>query len=319
MKNATDYFYIEPENQCFYFINDKSTQPEGYFNVCFNEKIECMTQSNDWCYLLKEFPHQRVESIGVFIRNNLTNYKYIDENVIPFITAFPASVHAYAGILSIVVNFIENKLLYKNKKVLVSCQLQQGLKDIIDGLCERKLINQSDIIFLQSDILYKFKSVTIIPNTLHSYFENEITRDKISSFIETTFCKINEIMYERIAIIKHFGSSIYSSMGAVDYSTAKNFAVAFDYTLIEPADINEICLINTIYNSKNIVFSWGTTFMKNFIYISDKCEKITVLIIGNDFINEYNFLIKNGMLPLKYKNATIDYQIVDQNLSDVKF
>ena len=76
--------------------------------------------------------------------------------------------------------------------------------------------------------------------------------------------------------------------------------------------MNEIDLINILYNSKIFIASWGTSFFKNYIYISDKCEKIIVLIFGNDFITQYNNYINEKKLLCKFKNAAIIYHIVDK-------
>ena len=79
--------------------------------------------------------------------------------------------------------------------------------------------------------------------------------------------------------------------------------------------MNEIELINRVNEAQIFVTSWGTAFFKNYIYISNKCEKIIVLVIGNAFINQYNNFISLNVLQTKFKNAIISYHIVDKMLN----
>jgi hypothetical protein len=67
--------------------------------------------------------------------------------------------------------------------------------------------------------------------------------------------------------------------------------------------------INYINNCEEIIFSWGTTFMKNFIFISEKCLKSKVFVFGNEFNYEYNDAMRRDILIQKYKNCTFEYVI----------
>lgn len=69
-----------------------------------------------------------------------------------------------------------------------------------------------------------------------------------------------------------------------------------------------------IYNCKLFVSSWGTAFLKNYIYISETCEEIIVLIIGDEFINQYKSHKSSNTLLLQYKNATINYIFANETL-----
>ena len=84
---------------------------------------------------------------------------------------------------------------------------------------------------------------------------------------------------------------------------------------LEPSITDEISLINFLYRCSLLVISWGTAFFKNYIYVSEKCTQIIVLVIGPNFINQYNDHFKTNNLVTKYKNATVSYYISDTNLN----
>ena len=82
--------------------------------------------------------------------------------------------------------------------------------------------------------------------------------------------------------------------------------------------IDEIKLIHIIQSCSIFVVSWGTSFFKNFIYISDKCKKIIVLILQNsNFYNQY--LDHKPHLSTMYKNAQIEYIVTDSSLNNILF
>ena len=59
-----------------------------------------------------------------------------------------------------------------------------------------------------------------------------------------------------------------------------------------------------------------TTYMKNFVNISDNCTDVYVPILGDAFIHEYNHLLNHNKLVTNFKNATFHYQIVDDQLTN---
>jgi capsular polysaccharide biosynthesis protein len=80
--------------------------------------------------------------------------------------------------------------------------------------------------------------------------------------------------------------------------------------------MNEIELINILNKSRIFVTSWGTSFFKNYIYVSDKCEKIIVMVTP-DFMGQYNSHLTRNVLPKKHKNASILYHIVNTDLNNI--
>ena len=288
-----DNVRINRYNDAYYIVYNH----EGY---CFNSKSKFIEQSNDWAYLINGQVHPPELS---------PNYITIKENVVPVISSFHTGVHAYAGILSILLNYFRNKDLLKGKKLLLYGDLQKGILQIIDYLVETNQLEKSDIIYLNPNTLYKFDSITLIPNSLHSYFEDIKIRDDIANFVSDKLIKKPPKTFNNISILKHHNSGVTSTMGSIDYALAKLLSKRNGYELIEPSEVGEIEVINYLNNAQKVLFSWGTTFMKNYIYISNKCKKIDVLITGHPFKLEFNIATNRDILPLKFKKARIQYHL----------
>jgi hypothetical protein len=317
MNNYIEYKYIPQYDNSYYYITGDNIN----LNIALDSNSDLIYYSNDYLFLLKN-TESKINNIYTHVKKNINSHTYINEDVIPFITTFSTSVHAYCGIKNILKNYINNIDLYKNKKIIIYRNLTKGLLDIIKYFCHIKILNENNIIYIDENIVYKFNSITIIPNTLHSYFENILIRDEISDMFKNYIFeykipnsyKVNNF-YESLAIIKHEKNGITSNYGSADYVSALNLMEKLNYKMIEAGEYNEIEFMQLIYNSKKIIFSWGTTFMKNFIYISDKCESMIVYIIGDEFLYEYNYLLNNNMLFFKYKNCNIEYKIVNKYLN----
>ena len=90
-----------------------------------------------------------------------------------------------------------------------------------------------------------------------------------------------------------------------------NFCNKNMITLVEPTDYSEDNYARIVHGAKKIIFSWGTTFMKGMLYISDNCEHIDVLVYGDVFQTQYiSDSVSSNPFPLKYKQATIKYHLI---------
>jgi hypothetical protein len=295
-----------------------------------NDNNHIYTYSNEWLYLIKNYyPHSEIypRLIDYFYKviNNKQNVEVINYEAISFITCFTrGTVHGYTGIFTILYEFINNIEKYKNKKILVSVDIQQGILDLIYHLCNRNIIDRNNIIFIPKYKVYHFTSITFIPNWSHTFGDdlaNKVT-EIINRFI--TPDRNDQLYYnslniptnlDKICIIKGTNSHNITSDGIVPQANVINFANSWGFTLIEPNIINEICLIHCINQCRIFVTTWGTAFLKNFVYISDKCEKIIVLVIGDNFIGQYNSYLNSNTLKYRHKNANIVYRIIDLNLN----
>ena len=187
---------------------------------------------------------------------------------------------------------------------------QKGILDIIQYLIDKKLLQKDKIIYLSRDVFYLFNSIHFIPNRWHCFPKNNAKINIVDKYLIDPFFKnINQ----KICLIKNSLSDNVTDCGIVKISLLYNLCYKYNLMFIDPNFMNEIQLINYINKCKMIVVSWGTAFFKNYIYISDECNKIIVFVIGKSFIDQYNTEAQHGVLLSKYKNATITYHIFDND------
>jgi hypothetical protein len=320
--NLFDYCLTDiiTKNKTIYFVGNL-IGGNSLFNISINNDTnQIYKYSNEWLYLLNHY----YPSCGIYdefvnecnntIESKNINYTFENENVIPFITSFSkGTIHGYSGLFFILTEYINNIHLYKDYKILVYIESQQGLLDIIHHFINKNIIDKEKIVYISSNVHYLFNSIYFIPNSWHTYSHNsDLKLELIDRFI------INQdIIYEkeRLCIIKSSISNNVTMDGIINIEVINNFCNKHNLHFIEPISINEIELINTIYSSRIFIASWGTAVFKNYVYLSDKCEKIIVLVIGENFINQYNNSVKNNDLLKKYKNAIFEYYITDENLN----
>lgn len=303
------------------------------FTLAFNKdnkKIYCL--SNEWLYLLRRTPRGKMNPVCRpdkfnIIKNNYNktinspiNTKYEKYNVIPFITSFSTgTVHGYSGLFCMIHNYLKDYDKYKNYKIIVYKNSQSGILDIINHFIKRGIFNENNIIYLTQHINYLFNKIHFIPNTMHVFNEVDLNRIKFETEILKKYLinKNFNSLHSRICILKTDMTKNLTTTGIIKENEAIHFCKLHNLTLLKPDKMNEINLINTIYNCKTFVVSWGTSFFKNFIYLSDKCDRIIVLIYSKAFINQYNGrsnLYKNFFENKKIK---VTYLIVD-NIMDLK-
>lgn len=283
----------EPSIECYDNSYILIHNNRGY---CYDENRKFITNSNDACYLFNGqcFP-PKIGEIGNFI-----NIK-----VIPFLTNFHTGVHAYSGIYSMLKEYLKNSKEYEDYKIVVYENVQSGILEIL-----YTFFDNSKILLLQENVLYRFSQIKIIQNSLHSFLERHDLSIEISNLIINNIKNENNVFYpKKIALIKTIDNSITSVMGAIDVNIAKNYCEKNNYELINPLELGEVMLANYINNCEEILFSWGTTFMKNFIYLSDKCVNAKVLIFGVPFKMEYENAISRDIIVKKYKNCVFEYLI----------
>jgi hypothetical protein len=286
----------------------------------YNNKI--LTLTNEWLYLLIMHYNNKINtSIATYNEiinyyniitdsiNNNHNIVIIHENVIPFITSFSTgTIHGYSGLFYTLMQYINHLELYKNYKILVYKNSQKGILDIINYF-----ISDKDIIYLDPENIYNFDSMLIIPNKYHAYSDLEFN-NKVSAFIQDniinslTINKKTFLIYPKICIIKSSISSNITQFGVFNNDDIINFCTKYNLVSIEPTNYNEIELIQIINSCEYFITSFGTTFLKNFIYISDKCKKIIVLVYGDMFIKQYE---EEQNLITQFKSAIIEYKIIN--------
>jgi len=280
---------VNEYSDAFIFVNENHS-------YCYDNNKNFIKESNDSCNLFN----------GVCQPPNIQNEDiYFNVKVIPFISHFHTGVHAYSGIYSILFNYITKLKPNDEYKIVIYEGTQTGILEILYSF-----FNEDKIILLKQNTVYKFLEIKLIPNSLHSFLENHIISEEISKLImEKIKIKNNNIYPKKIAIIKTYESSVTSTMGSIDKKTAIDYCNTNGFKLIEPSEVGEVLLANYINNCEEIIFSWGTTFMKNFIYLSEKATNAEVLIFGEPFKYEYSIAIKRDIIVKTYKNCVFKYKV----------
>ena len=291
--------------------------------------------ANEWLYLINYYyPSEYYIKLVELYSKTLLNKPNIivNENIVSFITSFSlGTVHGYTGLFNNIIYYLDNIEKFKNHKIIIYKQSQKGILDIIYYLVDKNIISKDKLILLEKDMSYYFSSVYFIENKYHLY------NDELSHLILTKFINkyikpyhadrnyINSILessnlpknLDRILIMKGSNSIKLTDDGTFSNESIINFKNNMNLILIEPGLINEINLIHIIQSCSMFIVSWGTSFFKNYIYISDKCKEIIVLILENsNSYNQYVDTYKNNLV-FKYKNAKITYIVTNPNLNNV--
>ena len=304
-----------------YFIGDNIGNTKLILSYENNNKKIC-AYADEWLYLINVYYQQNhpyysflVNNYNDLISSDVTDKSFSDYDVIPFITSFSTgTAHGYSGIFYILKEYINNIEHFKNYHIAIYIDSSQGILDIINHFININIIDRNKIIKLSSSKKYLFKSIHFISNKWHQYpitlnlkliKRYIVNKDKSSEYLNNC---------SKICIIKNSGSINKTESGIVPRKKAEYFSNRNNLRFIEPTEMNEIDLINTLFYTTLFVVSWGTAFFKNYIYLSNRCKKIIVLVIGSDFITQYNNYRKENILFNKYKNADIVYHILDYNL-----
>jgi hypothetical protein len=214
------------------------------------------------------------------------------------------TVHGYIGILEIISTIKQSNIEYDN--YIVHNNAQQGIKDIIN-----LSFPSNKIIYIEPNTIYYIQNLQLIPIKYHCYHYN--SSDEINYINTNINPLLNEIFFNKqsvinnnICILKSSKSINLTSDGIFNFNDIEKYCNKNNLVNIEPTNYSEDEYARIIYNSTNIIFSWGTVFFKGMIYISDLCKIIHVIISGDGFIGQYN----NSPKPNKYKNAEIKYYII---------
>ena len=303
-----------------------------------NVTNQVYSYSNEWLYLIRCYypdshhpmyysvPHVRNE----IVNNKQLNTTFCNENVLSLITSFSTgTVHGYTGFYNTLIEYFKNYEHYKDFKLLVYKNSQQGMIDIVYHLIHKNILDGNKVIFIDRYVQYLFNRITFIPNRFHVFSLNngENLGYELSPYLErwvindkndtNYFNSLNLPNNDRICIIKSSTSPNLTSSGVVNIHDVLFLCGIINFAFVEPGTMNEVNLIHILNKSKILILSWGTVFMKNYIYISDHCEKIFVFVIGSDFITQYHCAINSNTLVTRFKNSKIIYHIVSENLDNV--
>lgn len=293
---------------------------------CINVDNNCIYKyANEWLYLINDFNinnkgynsmslNNYINIYNAIIKYNTKQIIHINENGLQLFTTFSrGSVHGFSGFYYTIIEYLTNFDKYKDLKLIIYKETQNGMLDIINFLCEKNIIDKSKIIYIEKNTYYTFLSITFIPNCFHVFYKELIPN--VDTFIKKYL--VSEILdiNENICLLKIENNGSYiSSAGLFKLNIVEDFSKKYSFDIINTH--NEIELINRIYNCSILVISYGSTFFKNFIYISEKCKKV-IVIVKDSYIDDYKRLceisVEQAIIVKKYKNADFIYKIIDND------
>lgn len=317
-----------------YYIGGKYGNSSLLLAINLNNNL-IYKYSNEWLYLIDIYYHKSNDYYNELVKlyhhinKNKQKILTIDHDIISFITPFSlGTVHGYTGFFNAIIYYINNIDKFKDHKIAIYRKSQKGMIDIISHLVNKNIIDFNKIIILDNNICYCFKSVYFIENKYH-VFDKDLPDIVSTQFIDKyikpdreneVYMKSFNILenLDRLLIIKGVNSVNLTGDGIFLNKDIEHFKNKMHLTLVEPGITDEIKLIHIIQSCSVFVVSWGTSFFKNFIYISDKCKKIIVLILQNsNFYKQY--LDLKPHLSTMYKNAKIQYIVTDSSLNNILF
>lgn len=316
--SVTDYGNLVITN-CFYtmtLIDDI----QRFLNIGIsNDKI--VTASNEFLYHNGLFyqnidiPHPKYKAF-LDIYNNR---KEIFKNPVRISGGFNlisahsiGTEHGYASVFSFLKTYL-TKYPKKDKKVLICKNSQQGILDIV-----HTIIPKENIIYLELDVPYIIEEVEFCRLRYSICLFNDLYKivDEFRPFFTLKLDVPGKHIYKKVCCAKTDKSQNVTQVGVFREDEIQKFVKINNFTLLNPVDFNEIEWINIIANARELAFTYGTCANKNIPYISEKCEKITILTPKGNFTDNY-YLFKDGFDSMRrFKNAEIEVILLGDNKAD---
>ena len=291
--------------KCKYFLNKNLTGNTSVSLAFTNKKV--FRYSNDWLYLIdnrENLIYKDMETL--FIKNR---YKVpeisVNGNSVLVSTPFSSgTAHGYAGVLDIIHGIYTSNIKYD--RVVLHENTQRGIVDIIKCCFPDHMLY-----FIKADTVYSFDSLTMIPVTIHAYlFKDNLELNhlykNIMPLLDNIFFKdcIDCSNNTDLCVLKSSKSSNLTAVGVFNQTDIEIFCYLNNLTPVEPTDYSEDAYARLIHSAKTIVFSWGSTFSKGAVYISDRCTEIIVLV-HKEFMTQFTDAREN--IGHSLKNANITY------------
>jgi len=310
MPNILNYCNYEQSIQEVNYYFDQQLRGNTGISFAYSTN-HIFSYSNDWLYLIKDYMkayhpiYRDIYRLYKMIRFHGSSSTIMNKSVLVSTPFSSGTVHGYIGILEIISTIKQSNIEYDN--YIVHNNAQQGIKDIIN-----LSFPSNKIIYIEPNTIYYIQNLQLIPIKNHNYHYS--SSDEINYINTNINPLLNEIFfnkqpinnYNNICILKSSKSINLTSDGVFNFDDIEKYCNKNNLVNIEPTNYSEDEYARIINNSSNIIFSWGTTFFKGMLYISDQCKIIHIIIYGDGFIGQYN----NSAKPNKYKNAEIKYYII---------
>jgi hypothetical protein len=173
----------------------------------------------------------------------------------------------------------------------------------------------TDVIIIDDHTLVEFKNSFVVTAFFCKYMPSiDLLINKLK--IETNLIKI----YNNICLLKTVETQNQNQTKSFD-TNYNDFIKNKNYNIIIPENYTITELFNIIYNSDNVIMSWGCCSYLNSIFVNEKSN--ILILCHTTYNNEYNELknksniLESAWLPTICKNKYILYDlptILDDNI-----
>mmetsp|Transcript_10059 Transcript_10059/g.26218 ORF Transcript_10059/g.26218 Transcript_10059/m.26218 type:complete len:175 (+) Transcript_10059:219-743(+) len=166
----------------------------------------------------------------------------------------------------------------------------------------------------------------ILPTPAHNWWgtpDAQAVQERAAEFIEANFLQEsytnkygvpNEGPGLAVAVLKT-GAFQLTKTGVLGKGDADAILRRHNATLLDPAALGEVALINVLHHATTVVFSWGTAHVKNMVYVGPACKDIFVYWdVGRSdqvLVNKTSSTGGIGTTQQRYRNATFHFRKVE--------
>jgi len=306
---------ISIENGSFFYINclEKLIPWYNVFHYYFyNINNKLFIDDYDYKHIIDDYFKNKVTNENHIDLLNNKNFNKIYKNKVFFIThTLNNGGHSLSSIFHSIYLYLKNNLY--DYEIIVT----------------NELMNFNT--FMKSIIYYFFdeSKITIIDNKTVVYFNySYIYKNSSGKDIDSISYLINKLKlnnkeykkYDNICLIKTFDTQNFSNNRSFsnDYN---DFIKNKNFDIIIPENYELGDLFNIIYNSKNIIMSWGCCSYLNSIFVN---ESSNVLVLCHEnYQHEYksldsNFILQSGWFPTECNKKLIMYDLKTELNDDIK-
>jgi hypothetical protein len=244
----------------FFIIDNKLYINDIEFNDVFAYFTEALYNAETKAKIFDYNNFEKVEiENGIFVKNNYTNAGHSFGNIVQMLHKCFRDIENISEFKIIV-----TEDLYKYNTFLISCILL--------------FVGQDNLVILKPSQRLTCKNLVMFEDfsaRVDSSIDWLLNRLKITN--------LNKTQHENIFLIKSSNTQ-NTTIGAFN-SEYNDFFREYGFVQIIPETMDISELYNVIYNSKNVIMSWGCCSYLNSIFVNE-CSNI--LVIGHlKYISEY--------------------------------
>ena len=307
---------------------------------------------NEFLYLLKVYHHTwkgPYESIAdhynfmtLSIQQNTPHT--IEESCVCFIPTFATgNVHGFVTIYSFINKYIQNIDTLGHRTIVMYKDTLEGINELfctaLQSIFVQRRTPSPRILYLDSNHIVHMKDIVFIRNDHHMFNHDNFNLDMANHdmanhdmvkplFFTSVFnpyilphvpdiLQVSSMLGKEtrnMCMMKTCQSHSTTPVGVFSYAYILELCERYDFHNIEPSKIpTEKEIISLLQNAELCIFSAGSCFLKNILYVNEEKVKLVHCIIPPEFHGQFKYL-NFGTL-----HGKIVYHYVSNTHSDIEF